>query len=218
MDGTAERPLGTRVSALPPGRWGGPSAATAECLAMRWSELFDDLEAQLAAQEVAERRGEVAEHTRASLGRVSLAERLLADREAHVRVSLRGALVLQGVLVEVASEWLLLQDERPRAGEVLVVTTSLLSVQGLTGRSDRGRAHRVERSLDLRQALRALSRDRAVVRIRDLEGGVTLGTIDRVGADHLDVSTHPDDLPRRSRDVHAVVTVPYPALVCVMRV
>jgi hypothetical protein len=184
---------------------------------MRWSKLFDDLEAQLAAQEVAERRGEVAEHTRANLGRVLLSQRLLADVDMSVRMTLRGGVVLQASLVEVARDWLMVREDGPQRREILVVTSSIVGVTGLSGRSDAGRRHRVERSLDLRQALRALSRDRAVVRVRDLEGGITLGTVDRVGADHLDLSTHPDDLPRRSRDVRSVVTVPYQALVCIER-
>ena len=185
---------------------------------MRWTDLFDDLEAQLAAQEAAQVQGEVAEHTRAALGRVSLTERFLADLGVRVRLTLRGGLVVDGALREVASDWLVIQDDsaaRPR--EVLVVTATILNVSGLSGRSDVGRRSRVERSLDLRQALRALSRDRALVRAQDLEGGVTLGTIDRVGADHLDLSQHPDDLPRRDRDVSSVVSIPYQALVCVVR-
>ncbi|USQ75277.1 hypothetical protein [Ornithinimicrobium cryptoxanthini] len=185
---------------------------------MRWTDLFDDLEAQLAAQEAAQVQGEVAEHTRAALGRVSLSERFLADLGARVRLSLRGGLVVEGALSEVASDWLVLQEDgaaRPR--ELLIVTATVLSVSGLSGRSDAGRPSRVQRSLDLRQALRALSRDRALVRAHDLDGGLALGTIDRVGADHLDLSRHPDDLPRRDRDVFSVVSIPYQALVCVAR-
>jgi len=186
--------------------------------AMRWSDLFDDLEAQLAAQEAAERQGEVVEHTRASLGRVRLSERLLADTGATVRLALRGGATVQGVIDDLAQDWLLVREgEADRAREVFVVLASVLTVQGLSGRSDTGRRNRVQRSLDLRHALRALSRDRALVRVHDVDGGGSVGTIDRVGADHLDLSTHPDDLPRRTRDVHSVVTIPYTALACVVR-
>ncbi|QDO89224.1 hypothetical protein FNH13_13545 [Ornithinimicrobium ciconiae] len=185
---------------------------------MRWTELFDDLEAQLAAQEAAELLGEVAEHTRAATGQVLLRDRLLADLGRRIHLTLRGGEVLDGALSELARDWFVVQEQLPAQGrEVLVVTASVVSVRGLSGRSDQGRRSRVQRSLDLRHALRALSRDRAVVRVRDVEGGVTVGTIDRVGADHLDLSAHPDDLPRRSRDVHSVVTIPYAALACVTR-
>lgn len=182
---------------------------------MRWSDLFDDLEGQLAAQEAAERQGEVVEHTRAALGRVRLVERLVADTGAPVRLGLRGGIAVEGLIEEVAQDWLLVMERETR--EVFVTLAGVLTVQGLSGRSDPGRRTSVQRSLDLRHALRALSRDRSLVRVRDIDGGSSTGTIDRVGADHLDLSTHPDDLPRRTREVRAVVTIPYAALVCVVR-
>lgn len=185
---------------------------------MRWTELFDDLEAQLRAQEIVELQGEVAEHTRSALGQVRLAERFLADEGRALRLRLRGGLSVQGRLTEVAPDWLVVQDVTavPQR-EVLVVLAHVLAVEGLSGRSDRGRPGRIQRGLDLRMALRALSRDRALVRVSDIEGGVTVGTIDRVGSDHLDLSTHPDDLPRRTRDLQSVVTMPYAALALVAR-
>ena len=185
---------------------------------MRWTDLFDDLEAQLLAQEAAERQGEVVEHTRAVTGQVLLRERLLADIGRSVHLSLRGGAAVDGTLTELARDWLVVQERLPAHDrEVLVVTASIVSVRGLSGRSDPGRRSSVQRTLDLRHALRALSRDRALVRVRDVEGGVAVGTIDRVGADHLDLSAHPDDLPRRSRDVHSVVTIPHASLVSVTR-
>lgn len=185
---------------------------------MRWTELFDDLEAQLAAQQAAELRGEVVEHTRAALGRVTLGERYLADLGREVRLVLRGGPVLEGMIDEVGQEWIVLgQHGSARTRESLVVTANVVTVQGLSGRSDPGRAGQVQRSLGLRQVLRALSRDRSVVRVHLIEGATLTGTIDRVGADHLDLSAHPVDLPRRTREVQSRVTVPYAALACVSR-
>lgn len=185
--------------------------------AMRWTDLFDDLEAQLAAQEDAERRGEVAEHTRAAAGQVRLHHRFLADRGGTIAFTLRGGAVVEGPLAELGSDWLVVREVLPAHDrEVLVVTANIVAIRGLTGHSDPGRG-RGQRSLDLRHVLRALSRDRALVRVRDVDGGLTVGTIDRVGADHLDLSAHPDDLPRRNRDVHSVVTLSYAALASVTR-
>lgn len=183
---------------------------------MRWSELFEDLEAQLAAAEAAELRDEVAEHTRASTGAVHLSERFAADLNRRVRLRLGGGLTLEGALAEIGEGWLLLR-ERTSAGDrdTLVTAHALRAVQGLSGRSDRGRPGRV-RPLGLRQVLRGLSRDRALVQLRDTDGISTTGTIDRVGADHLDIGAHPADLPRRGPAVHSVVTVPYAALVLVV--
>lgn len=185
---------------------------------MRWTELFDDLEAQLAAQEAAELQGEVAEHTRAATGQVLLRDRLLADVGRTIHLTLRGQTQVEGTLTELSRDWLVVHERlTARDREVLVVMTSLVTVRGLSGRSDPGRPSRGVRSLGLRHALRALSRDRALVRVRDTESGVSVGTIDRVGADHLDLSAHPDDLPRRARDVHSVLTIPYASLACITR-
>lgn len=185
---------------------------------MRWTELFDDLEAQVAAQEEAERRGEVAEHTRDSWGRVALADRYLADLGRFVRVRVLGGVSLEGKLSELGHGWLVLADSagaRPR--ESLVVTANVLTVQGLSGRSDVGRPGRVQRTLGLRHILRALSRDRSTVRAHLVEGGILTGTIDRVGADHLDLGAHPADLPRRTREVHSVLTIPVASLAALIR-
>jgi hypothetical protein len=47
------------------------------------------------------------------------------------------------------------------------------------------------------------------------DGPRLLGTIDGVGADHLDLAEHLEGLPRRRENVRAVATVPFAALVAV---
>ena len=46
-------------------------------------------------------------------------------------------------------------------------------------------------------------------------GSVVRGTIDPVGADHLDVAEHDEDVPRRAENVTGQTTVPCAALVAV---
>ena len=75
---------------------------------------------------------------------------------------------------------------------------------------------RTARRFGLGYALRALSRDRATVAVSLVGGGPPLlGTIDAVGADHLDLAEHDEGVPRRRENVRAVATVPFVALVAV---
>jgi hypothetical protein len=48
-----------------------------------------------------------------------------------------------------------------------------------------------------------------------VSGAVVTGTIDAVGRDHLELSEHPADLPRRSENVTGRRVVPFSALVLV---
>ncbi|HET8927649.1 MAG TPA: hypothetical protein VFN24_07440, partial [Microbacterium sp.] len=49
-----------------------------------------------------------------------------------------------------------------------------------------------------------------------LLGGRTLsGTIDRAGADHLDLALHPAGTPRRASEVSGHRVVPFGAIACV---
>jgi hypothetical protein len=70
----------------------------------------------------------------------------------------------------------------------------------------------------MRSALRGIARDRSVVRI-DLTGtdGALDGTIDRVGADFVDVAEHPPGEPRRRGNVRSSVLVPTAAIAAVRR-
>lgn len=174
--------------------------------AMRWQLLFDDLEAQLARQDAAELESEVAERTRAERATVDLADRLLAHGSAPLRLGLGGARVT-GVVLDVAPQWLVLNDGR---ADVLVPTAAVTSVAGL-GRAAAPPPGQVLRRLGLGNALRALSRDRAPVVVGTVDGNFT-GTIDRVLADHLDLAEHPVDEVRRSGAVRSVVSLPFAAL------
>lgn len=196
----------------PQQRWQPPGAGR-----QRWDRLFDDLQAQLDRDEVAERSAERAEHTRAVRGEARLLDRLAGSAGDLLRVHLRGHGIVEGVVVTLGADWFVLHGSPGSAiaqgsGRAWLVPDS--AVTGIWGLSARIDPHEglSRRRLDIRHAIRAISRDRAVVRVATVDGGQSTGTIDRVGRDHLDLSEHPEDLPRRSHAVRATVVIPVSAI------
>lgn len=178
----------------------------------RWDRLFHDLEAQLRAEESRELRAEVADRTRRERALVELRARLLGNLGSGIVVRTAAA-SYDGTLTEVGADWLLLQGVRSRP--VLVPARAIRSLRGLHAGVQEPSL--VTKGLGLGAALRAISRDRAVVGLVDLEGQVVTGTIDAVGADHLDLAEHHADEPRRAANVKAVHVVPLDALSAVVR-
>ena len=150
---------------------------------MRWESLFADMEAQLAAGRLADVRADVAELARAERASITLAARARSSVGRPVRV-LVGNDVLEGQLLDAAPEWLLLATSSVR--RALVPVAAAVAVDGLAPHAAPS-AGAVESRLGLGHALRALARDRVAVRVR--AGGADLtGRIERVGADHLDLT------------------------------
>lgn len=176
---------------------------------MRWDRLFDDLEAQLEAQDRRERDGEIADRTRAERARVTLSERLVAAVGAQLALRLLGGDDVRGELLDTGEGWLLLQE---RTRTVLVPLPAVVSIHGLSGaRRDDARARR----FGLGYALRVISRDRRPVVVGDIAGGSAHGTVDAVGADAFDLAEHPLDAPRRRDSVLSVRTIPFAGLASV---
>jgi hypothetical protein len=178
---------------------------------MRWQALFDDLEAQADALAASELRAEVSDRTRQETGLLRLPDRLRETRGHPVAVSVWGAGVVHGRLVDSGTDWLLLEETGVR--DVLVALAAVLGVTGVGARAGTpGAEGEVGRRLDLRWALRGLARDRAGVSVVLRDGGVLAGTLDRVGADHCDVAEHAAGEPRRTGAVRQVRVVPLSAL------
>ncbi len=179
---------------------------------MRWEGLFADLEGQLAAEQRRELDDEVAERTRRERALVTLHGRLAASVGAHLKLGLTGGVDLSGTLLDVGAEWLLLRSDT-RGREVVVPVAAVSTITGLGQHAEAGRS---ARRFTLGYALRALSRDRATVAVLVSGGGPALvGTIDTVGADHLDLAVHSEGVPRRRENITAVATVPFAALLAV---
>ena len=181
---------------------------------MRWEQLFADLEAQVAEQEAVAEQAEQGSRARAEFGRVRLVDRLRGSLGQQVSLTCAGAGQLAGRLADVGVDWVLLTDAQQR--EVLVAVRALSSVAGLAGvTAPATEDGPVARALDLRRALRGLARDRAAVQCLLGDGGALTGTIDRVGADFVELAEHPLDQPRRRGAVSGVRAVPLAAVVAV---
>lgn len=181
---------------------------------MRWERLFDDLEAAMAAEAAREQDSEIAERTRRERALLGLHERLAGQpAEAALSVRVAGLGQVDGTVADVGSDWVLIVRSSER--RVLVPFTAVLRLSGLVGRV--GPASGVAKAFGIGAALRAISRDRAPVRVVDVEGAPVTGTIDGVGQDWLEVAEHPLDLPRRSEHVMDVRVVPFTALAAVER-
>jgi len=180
----------------------------------RWDQLFEDLEARAGEYEAADFDAEVAERARGGVGQVRLVDRLRGAIAHPVEVRVVHGVVLRGRLDAVGADWLLLAEEPGRAA--LVPLTAVLSVAGLGAQSAApGSEGRVGARLDLRYALRGLARERNQVQVVLADGSTVAGTIDRVGADFVEIAEHAQGEPRRAAAVRRVRTVPLAGLAAV---
>ncbi len=183
---------------------------------MRWERLFADLEAQLDAAEQAEFAAEVADRTRREAARIRLADRLRAARWQTVTAHVLGAGAVTGEILEVGPDWVLLTE--PPAREALVPLGVLLGVTGLgVAAAAPGSEGLVAARLGLGAALRGVARDRSPVAVVLVDGSTLTGTVDRVGADFVEVAQHAAGEPRRRSRVAGVRAVPVPALAVLRR-
>lgn len=184
---------------------------------MRWEQLFADLEAEYDAAAAAELGSEVADRTRRELARLRLVDRLRPHADHALELAVEGGQRVAGTLREVGPDWLLLAD-RP-GSEVLVPLDAVLWLRGLGRPSvDPGTWTTVDGRLDLRVALRRLARDRAGGLLLLRDGTGLTGTLDRVGADWVEVAVHAPGEARRAAEVREVRTVPLRALALVRTV
>lgn len=188
---------------------------------MRWDRFFDDLEGQLASEWEAERAALETEAERLRLSRVCLRERLsaLADRPrldgAAPSFELVDGTVLNAEVTGVGADWIALEGGRSGA---LVVPFAAVAAVGMPHadvlRSARPAAVRstIADRMTLGFVVRDLVRRRVGVTVH-LTGSRTLaGTIDRAGADHLDIALHEPGSPRRASEVRGHRIVPFAAV------
>lgn len=189
---------------------------------MRWDRLFEDLETQLASEWEAERAALESESERLRLARLPLRERLRDLRGREIVVAAGGD-PIAGEVVAVGADVLALRiaGSAP-AGLALVPLWAPLRITA--AHEDLLRSARAEpeasvspltERMTLGFLLRDLARKRHAVRLALASGVELSGTLDRVGADHLDLAEHEPGTPRRSQNVRGYRLIAFSALSCV---
>lgn len=176
---------------------------------MRWSALFDDMEAQLAAAELASGEAEIADRVRHEQASIQLLDRLRGQIGLLLRVRVSGGTLFTGELTHVGREWLILSDS---TSEVVVPLAAVQTVEGLSRNVGRSTSP-IEQRLGLGSAFRSLARDRSpvVVYLIDRDARVE-GTIDRVGHDFVEVAAVLPGEQRRTASVTGVYAIPFAAI------
>jgi hypothetical protein len=189
---------------------------------VRWDRFFDDLEDQLASEWEAERAALDTEAERLRLSRVQLVERLtlLAGRDSTpvtASFDLSDGTTLRAHVTGVGSDWAALASAEGPPGAIVVPFASLVAI-GMphadllrTARPAPPRSALADR-LTFGFVLRDLVRRRAGVAVHLVGGRVLTGTIDRAGADHLDLALHEPGAPRRADAVTGYRIVPFASI------
>jgi hypothetical protein len=187
-------------------------------LAVRWDRFFDDLEDQLASEWEAERAALDTEAERLRLSRVTLGERLRGLSGAGpCAFEFVDGTVATGEVCAVGADWVGMSLEATR-GAVLAPFTGLLAVSAAqpdllrSARPDAvAPAGGLAQRMTIGFVLRDLARRRIPVAMHTV-GRTFTGTIDRAGADHLDLALHDPGAPRRSAEVRGYRLVPFASI------
>ncbi len=183
---------------------------------MHWEHLFEDLEGQLVSEWEADRAALDAESERLRIARTALADRLraLAGRGRQLRVGLASGETLTGTLRETGADWLALEG----AGRLTIVPLAAVRTIGADlgvlveslGGDAAGPGARARMTLGF--VLRDLARRRMPVHLGVCGAGTLHGTVDRAGADHLDLALHEAGQPRRADEVRGFRIIPQDAV------
>ena len=182
----------------------------------RWQALFADLEAQSDALAIAERAAEIEDRVRSEARQLSLQDRLRGQVGAAVRLNCGAAIPVIGRIEHVGRDWLLIDESAGRQAIVLLAAVQSVSGVGRLAAAP-GTMSRVESRLGVNHMLRALIRDRAGVRVHLRDGAVLDGTFDRLGADFVELASHPAGELRRRSAVRESVLVRVETLAVIRR-
>ncbi|MFE6734135.1 hypothetical protein [Microbacterium sp. NPDC057650] len=185
---------------------------------MEWDHLFDDLEGQLASEWEAERAALDAESERLRISRLDLHDRLraLCSQASVVALGLGDGERLHATARTMGADWIAVtpqNDARPTIVPISAITAVDTDHGSLLGSLDASAPLAPLRArMTLGFVLRDLAQRRVPVSLALRDGGLRHGTIDRAGADHLDIALHDLGEPRRTSAVHGFRIVPFSSL------
>lgn len=183
---------------------------------MRWERLFDDLEAQFDLEERTDLEAEIADRTRREVAQLRLSDLVRAAVDRPLTLGVLGVGAVTGSVRAAGPDWVLLSD--PAGAEAMVPLAAVTRVSGLGGRpAAPGPAATVTRRLGVGYVLRRIARDRSEVVVMLTDTTSLSGTVDRVGADFVEVVEPRHALGGRAREPLASWTVPRRALAAVRR-
>lgn len=189
---------------------------------MRWNRFFEDLEHELDSELEVQQASVDGEAERLRVSRLELRTRFLALSGSDVMLELSGGSLLIGRVVAVGADWIGLIREP--GGAALVPLRSIHAIRigreamlaSVGAGAGRDSAKPARTSLSERQTfgyvLRDLARRRIAVVLQQNDERALAGTIDRVGADHLDLALHDRGAPRREAEVSGYRIVPLAAV------
>lgn len=195
---------------------------------MRWDNLFDDLEGQLEQELGAEETDLRAEEERLRLGRLTVRDRLVAleggEDGEPVRMMLTDGSTIELRVRTFGRDWISgevidhsahrIQFILPLEAIAVLLLTRPQVIGSLEDPPVAHNEHALSRRLGLAFVLRDLCRRRQSIELVTRDG-VTRGTIDRVGRDHLDLAVHEGGTARRESQVTQYRIVPFSRLLLV---
>ncbi|MFD5215802.1 hypothetical protein [Microbacterium sp. NPDC058345] len=188
---------------------------------MEWEHLFDDLEGQLAAEWEAQRAALDAESERLRIAKLSLRDRLrsVVDGAGPVVLELLSGDRWKATPQVLGADWLgVCAEGDPRLRIVPLDAVQAVGVDHgmlLSSLDDHASAPALRERMTFGFVLRDLARRRIPVQLGLRSGEAMHGTVDRAGADHLDLAVHDAGEARRARDVRAFRMIPFAAVLWV---
>ncbi|MGA0944274.1 MAG: hypothetical protein ACO3UW_00700 [Candidatus Nanopelagicales bacterium] len=176
----------------------------------RFDALLAGIVADVEAADAAALDADIAEVERAARAESRLLDRLRAQRD--VTLEIVGGGLVTGLVAAVGRDVVVMAcDDGDWAIPQWGISAVVNPVDGIEpGRSVGGK-------LGLASIARAWSRQRSVVRVMRIGAAPLDGTIDAVGADHLDLAEHDPGEPRHPDAVRRQVTIPLGAVSAIRR-